>query len=75
MAHRLSPASLSGAAEMMLKSPLSLDELITQVSSPGGTTVKGLQALDRCGFDQAVLCCIDDCVERAYELGQIECDK
>jgi pyrroline-5-carboxylate reductase len=55
---------------MMSKSPLSLDELITQVSSPGGTTVKGLQALDRCGFDQAVRCCIDDCVERAYELGK-----
>jgi pyrroline-5-carboxylate reductase len=53
----------------MLKSPLSLDELmITQVRSPGGTTVKGLQALIAAALTRRSRCCIDDCVERAYEL-------
>ncbi len=70
MINRLFCASLVGAAEMMMTTGKTHDELIKMVSSPGGTTLKGLEALERCGFETAVRACIDDCVERAYQLGK-----
>lgn len=67
---RLFAQSLIGAAKMITESGHDVDELIKMVSSPGGTTVAGLSALN----DGDLLGTIDNacnaCTNRAYELGK-----
>lgn len=62
--------SLEGSAKMMKESEYSIDELIKMVSSPGGTTLAGLQAF----YDGDLQSMVDDvckrCVNRAYELSK-----
>ena len=54
---------------MMTESGMTLDELIKQVSSPGGTTLAGLEELYAGNLtDTAVKAC-EACTRRAYELG------
>lgn len=68
-AFTLSAVAMRGSADYALKSDKSIDELIRQVSSPGGTTVAALSAFDDFEFEK----CIDEvfkrCISRAYELG------
>ena len=70
VANRLFSNPLIGSARMMLESGKSHQELIDMVTSPKGTTFEGLAALERCGFDKALIACFDDTVRRAYELGK-----
>lgn len=70
VANRLFCNTLIGSAKMMLESGKSHQELIDMVTSPKGTTFEGLAALERCGFDKALIACFDDTVRRAYELGK-----
>jgi len=67
---RLFAQTLVGAGKMLLESGASVDELISQVSSPGGTTVAGLQQLRESGFQEAVKSACEACTKRAYELGK-----
>lgn len=62
--------TMIGSAKMMTDSGYSLDELITMVSSKGGTTIAGLEALKANGLDAAVASCCEKCVARAYELSK-----
>lgn len=66
---RLFSQSLIGAARMMTESGMSVDELIKQVSSPGGTTLAGLQELYNGRLTEAVIKACEACTKRAYELG------
>ncbi len=70
VANRLFCHSLIGAAQMMLQSGKSHRELIDMVCSPGGTTRKGMDALEAAGLARAVDECTKATVQRAYELGQ-----
>lgn len=67
---RLFAQSLIGSAKMMTSGKMTIDELIKQVSSPGGTTLAGLQEL----YDGKMLECVvkacEACTKRAYELGE-----
>ncbi|MCL1832298.1 MAG: pyrroline-5-carboxylate reductase [Oscillospiraceae bacterium] len=63
--------TLKGAAVMLSEKIMTADELIAQVSSPGGTTVAGLAALQQHGFSDAVKAACEACTKRAYELGEI----
>ncbi|MCH5195818.1 MAG: pyrroline-5-carboxylate reductase [Oscillospiraceae bacterium] len=67
---RLISQSLVGSAKMMTSGQMTIDELIKQVSSPGGTTLAGLQEL----YDGKMLECVihacEACTKRAYELGE-----
>jgi pyrroline-5-carboxylate reductase len=47
--------SLIGCAKMMMETGKTHHELIDMVTSKGGTTFKGLEALARNHFDQALL--------------------
>ena len=47
-----------------------LDELITMVSSKGGTTIAGLEKLRANNIEKAVKECCEACTNRAYELAK-----
>ena len=55
---------------MIKSSGKSPDELIKMVSSPGGTTLKALDALYEHKFEAAVIDAMERCTERAEELGK-----
>lgn len=60
--------TLIGSAKMLTESGMSIAELITMVSSKGGTTIAGLEALHESKLEQTVQAGCERCVERAYEL-------
>ena len=62
--------TLEGSAEMLRSSGNTPDELIKMVSSPGGTTLKALEALEEHGFYTGLLDAMDQCTKRAEELGR-----
>lgn len=62
--------TLVGSAKMMTKTGLSLDELITMVSSPNGTTIAAIEAFKATGFEKSLQTGLAACVKRAEELGK-----
>ena len=67
---RLFAQSLVGSAAMMTSSGKSIDELIKMVSSPGGTTLAGLDGLYEGKLTEVVHDCCERCTKRAYELSK-----
>lgn len=67
---RLFAQSLIGSAKMMTSGQMTIDELIKQVSSPGGTTLAGLQELYDGKMLEYVVRACEACTKRAYELGE-----
>jgi pyrroline-5-carboxylate reductase len=53
---------------MLTNSGYSIDELITMVSSPGGTTLAGLDSFYDSGFTSSVIDACNACLGRANEL-------
>ncbi len=68
LANRLFCQTLIGAAQMMLQTGKSHQELIDMVCSPGGTTLAALKAMEENGFSKALESGYDACVARAKEL-------
>lgn len=66
---RLFSQTLIGSAKMMTESGMTVEELIKQVSSPGGTTLAGLEELYRGDLTGVVDKACKACTKRAYELG------
>lgn len=62
--------SLIGSAKMMTDSGYTIDELIKMVSSPGGTTLAGLDRLYENKLTDTVKECCESCTKRAYELSK-----
>ena len=62
--------SLIGSAKMMTDSGYSIDELIKMVSSPGGTTLAGLDRLYEGKLTDTVKNCCESCTKKAYELSK-----
>ena len=60
--------SLIGSAKMITDSGYTLDELIKMVSSPGGTTLAGLDALYEGKLTDVAKDACQRCTKRAYEL-------
>jgi pyrroline-5-carboxylate reductase len=69
LAGRLAFGTIEGAAAMLVEARMTPRELREMVSSPGGTTLAGLAALDRAGFMQAVTAAVGAATERSRELG------
>ncbi len=65
---QLAIATMAGAAEMMAASGKTPDELIRDVSSPGGTTVAALAAFDEENLDQALSAGVKAAYKRSKEL-------
>lgn len=67
---RLFAQTLIGSARMMTESGMTVDELIKQVSSPGGTTLAGLDKLYEGKLTEVAAEACKACTKRAYELGE-----
>lgn len=69
-AKELFAQSLIGSAKMITDSGNAIDELIRMVSSPGGTTLAGLDKLYEGQLTDTVKKCCESCTNRAYELSK-----
>jgi pyrroline-5-carboxylate reductase len=55
LSRRVVAQTMKGAAELVLNSGTHPEQLVDQVSTPGGSTIVGLNALERGGFTAAVI--------------------
>lgn len=62
--------SLIGSAKMITDSGYTINELIKMVSSPGGTTLAGLDELYKGNLEGITKKCCESCTKRAYELSK-----
>ena len=69
-AKNLTAESIIASARMIVESPDSIDTLINNVCSKGGTTIAGLYELYDNNFEEAIKKCYDACVNRSIELSK-----
>ncbi len=62
--------TLEGTAKMLNSSGFSPDELIKMVSSPGGTTIEALKALEENNFYNGIISAMEKCSKRSKELSK-----
>lgn len=70
LATALAVQTLRGAAEMMLVEKVHPGILKDRVTSPGGTTIAGLQALEDRGVRGALIAAVEAATKRSVELGK-----
>jgi pyrroline-5-carboxylate reductase len=69
LSQKLAAQTVAGAAEMVLKTGRHPAALKDEVTSPGGTTIAGLEALEAAGMRSAFLSAVRAATQRARELG------
>ncbi len=69
MALKLATQTVFGAAKMLMETGEKPLHLRTAVSSPGGTTLAGLQALSSHGFHEALCAAVKAATNRSKEMG------
>jgi pyrroline-5-carboxylate reductase len=69
LALQLAAQTVAGAAKMVRESGEHPAVLRDQVTSPGGTTIAGVEALEKNGLRGALLAAVRAATERAHELG------
>lgn len=70
IALKLALQTVYGSARMALESTKHLGELRDEVTSPGGTTIAGLYALEKGGFRATVMEAVLQATRRSQELGK-----
>ncbi len=71
MALTLAAQTVLGAARMVLDTRVHPGELKDQVASPGGTTIAGLQVLERGGVRSALIDAVEAAYRRSIELAEM----
>ncbi|MEQ1860467.1 MAG: pyrroline-5-carboxylate reductase [Chthoniobacteraceae bacterium] len=74
LALRLAAQTVAGAAGMVRETDSHPAVLRDQVTSPGGTTVAGLEVLETFGLRAALISAVRAATERSRELGRITAD-
>lgn len=67
---KLATQTVIGAAHMVAQTGMSPRELVEQVTSPGGTTLAGLAALNENGFESSIAAGIHAASERSREIAR-----
>ncbi len=67
---RLAVETVRGTAAMLLEKGMHPAQLRDMVTSPGGTTIEGLAALEKGAFRSAVMSAVEAAAKRSKELGQ-----
>ncbi len=70
IAHQLAVQTVRGTGELLQTTGMHPGELKDRVSSPGGTTIAGLAALEQAGVRGALIAGVLAAYRRAQELGQ-----
>jgi pyrroline-5-carboxylate reductase len=70
VALKLAMQTVYGAAKMALEGNKHLGELKDEVTSPGGTTIAGLYAMEQKGFHATVMDAVVSATKRSQELGK-----
>jgi pyrroline-5-carboxylate reductase len=70
LALRLAAQTLAGAAEMVLQTGSHPGSLRDAVASPGGTTIAGIEALERGGVRAGLIAAVRAATERSREMGR-----
>ena len=70
MAIRAAAQTMAGAARMQLETGCHPAVLRDAVTSPGGTTIAGIHAMERGGVRAALLDAVQACHARACEMGK-----
>lgn len=65
----LAAQTVMGSAKMVLESGMHPAVLKDQVTSPGGTTIAGITALEKAGFRSAIIQAVKAASDRSRELG------
>jgi pyrroline-5-carboxylate reductase len=67
---KLAAQTLRGAAQMILETGQHPGTLRDAVTSPGGTTIAGIEALEDAGVRSAMIAAVRAATERAQALGK-----
>jgi pyrroline-5-carboxylate reductase len=67
---RLAAQTAFGAAKMVLESGMHIGELKDFVTSPGGTTIEGLHALEKGGIRNALINAVEAATKKSKRLGR-----
>jgi pyrroline-5-carboxylate reductase len=70
IAKKLVIGTMMGSGIIMERSGLEIDELISKVASPGGTTEKALETFEDAGLEDIVKNAVESALKRSKELGK-----
>ena len=68
MAYEIASQMVLGSAKMVRDTGIHPGKLKDNVCSPGGTTIKGVVALEHTGFRSAVISAVEESIEKSFEM-------